>query len=98
MPSKTFHDLPLVIILLQADVVDLTDSDLPLPLVRFKVNQHDTLAVFKACTKEDFVDVVQLLPQGTPLPASERMSYLLARLEVRQQVSRPVPAAWPAGG
>jgi len=26
--------------------------------------------------------VVNLLPQGTPLPASERMSYLLARLEV----------------
>lgn len=47
------------------------------------MNQHDTLAVFKACTKEDFKDVISLLPENTPLPASDKMTYLLARLEVR---------------
>ena len=31
---------------------------------------------------EDFQDVVGLLPENTPLPASEKMTYLLARLEV----------------
>ena len=34
-------------------------------------------------SKEDFQDVVSLLPENTPLPASEKMTYLLARLEVR---------------
>ena len=33
-------------------------------------------------SKEDFQDVVSLMPENTPLPASERMAYLLARLEV----------------
>jgi kinesin family protein 4/21/27 len=33
-------------------------------------------------SKEDFQDVVGLLPENTPLPASEKMTYLLARLEV----------------
>ncbi len=33
-------------------------------------------------SKEDFNDVVGLLPPGTPLPASDKMTYLLARLEV----------------
>lgn len=33
-------------------------------------------------SKEDFEDVVGLLPENTPLPASDKMTYLLARLEV----------------
>ncbi len=57
--------------------------DVPKVLARFRVNQCDTLAVFKACTKEDFRDVITLLPENTPLPASDKMTYLLARLEVR---------------
>ena len=38
-------------------------------LARFKVNRNDVLAVFKAVSKEDFQDVVGLLPQGTPIIA-----------------------------
>ena len=34
---------------------------------------------------EDFQDVVGLLPENTPLPTSEKMTYLLARLEVGLQ-------------
>jgi hypothetical protein len=34
-------------------------------------------------SKEDLQDVVSLLPENTPLPACKRMTYLLARLEVR---------------
>ncbi|GLC45429.1 hypothetical protein PLESTB_000619800 [Pleodorina starrii] len=65
------------------DGYDLLDEgEVPKLLARFKVNQHDTLAVFKACTKEDFKDVISLLPENTPLPASDKMTYLLARLEV----------------
>ncbi|EFJ50779.1 inversion kinesin InvA [Volvox carteri f. nagariensis] len=60
----------------------LDEGEVPKLLARFKVNQHDTLAVFKACTKEDFKDVISLLPENTPLPASDKMTYLLARLEV----------------
>ncbi|KAG2492591.1 hypothetical protein HYH03_009252 [Edaphochlamys debaryana] len=60
----------------------LEEGEVPKLLARFKVNQHDTLAVFKACTKEDFKDVISLLPENTPLPASDKMTYLLARLEV----------------
>ncbi len=43
----------------------------------------DVLSVFKASSQEDFKDVMGLLPQGTPLPASDKMTYLLARLEVK---------------
>ncbi|KXZ47277.1 hypothetical protein GPECTOR_36g129 [Gonium pectorale] len=60
----------------------LEEGEVPKLLARFKVNQHDTLAVFKACTKEDFKDVISLLPENTPLPASDKMTYLLARLEI----------------
>jgi hypothetical protein len=49
------------------------------------VNQQDTLAVFKASTKEDFKDVISLLPENTPLPASDKMTYLLARLEIHKE-------------
>lgn len=54
----------------------------PQLLARFKVNQHDTLAVFKAVSIEDFADVAGLLPPNTALPAADKMTYLLARLEV----------------
>ncbi|GAX73057.1 hypothetical protein CEUSTIGMA_g510.t1 [Chlamydomonas eustigma] len=59
----------------------IEDNATPKLLARFRVNQNDVLAVFKAISKEDFQDVVGLLPQGTPLPASDKMTYLLARLE-----------------
>lgn len=59
-----------------------TDNATPKLLARFKVNVNDTLAVFKAVSKEDFKDVIGLLPENTPLPASDKMTYLLARLEV----------------
>lgn len=55
----------------------------PAASLHVQVNQYDTLSVFKACTKEDFEDVIGLLPENTPLPASDKMTYLLARLEVR---------------
>ena len=61
---------------------------MPKLLARFRVNHSDVLAVFKAISKEDFQDVVGLLPQGTPLPASDKMTYLLARLEVRKGINR----------
>lgn len=61
----------------------LQDNEQPKLLARFRVNTKDTLAVYKAISKEDFQDVVSLLPENTPLPASEKMTYLLARLEVR---------------
>ena len=60
------------------------DDAMPKLLARFRVNHTDVLAVFKASSKEDFQDVVGLLPQGTPLPASDKMTYLLACLEVRR--------------
>ena len=59
------------------------DDLTPRLLARFRVNTADTLSVFKATTKEDFRDVISLLPENTPLPASDKMTYLLARLEVR---------------
>ena len=43
--------------------------------------------MFKATTKEDFKDVVKLLPENTPLPASNKMTYLIARLELHPAVS-----------
>lgn len=43
-------------------------------LARFKVNKLDCVSVFKATTKEDFKDVVKLLPENTPLPASNKMT------------------------
>mmetsp|Transcript_9931 Transcript_9931/g.28454 ORF Transcript_9931/g.28454 Transcript_9931/m.28454 type:complete len:405 (-) Transcript_9931:403-1617(-) len=49
-------------------------------LVRFRVNQHIAVTVHKACSKDDFEEVVALLPQNTPLPSSDRMIYLLARV------------------
>ncbi|GFH15116.1 kinesin-like protein [Haematococcus lacustris] len=60
----------------------IQDNAKPKLLARFKVNTMDTLAVFKAVSKEDFKDVIGLLPENTPLPASDKMTYLLARLEV----------------
>ena len=33
-------------------------------------------------SKEDLQDVERLLPEGTPLPAAEKMEYFLACLEV----------------
>ena len=56
-------------------------------LARFKVNKHDAVSVFKATTKEDFKDVVKLLPENTPLPASNKMTYLIARLELSPDAS-----------
>jgi hypothetical protein len=56
-------------------------------LARFKVNKHDAVSVFKATTKEDFKDVVKLLPENTPLPASNKMTYLIARLELNPGTS-----------
>lgn len=55
----------------------------PQLLARFRVNQNDTLAVFRAVSTEDFADVASLLPPNTALPAADKMTYLLARLEVR---------------
>ncbi|MEW5319130.1 MAG: hypothetical protein WDW38_010300 [Sanguina aurantia] len=69
----------------------IDDTTVPVLLARFKVNQYDTLSVFKACTKEDFEDVIGLLPENTPLPASDKMTYLLARLEVHP--GRDIPAS-----
>ena len=43
--------------------------------------------VFKATMKEDFKDIVRLLPQHTKLPASKKMMYLVARLELRPATS-----------
>lgn len=54
----------------------------PQLLARFKVNHSDTLAVFRAVSPEDFADVASLLPPNTALPAADKMTYLLARLEV----------------
>jgi hypothetical protein len=64
---------------------DFAPEPVPPPqlLARFRVNQQDTLAVFKAVSVEDFGDVASLLPPNTALPAADRMTYLLARLEVR---------------
>lgn len=64
------------------DLYDPIQDDIaPKLLARFKVNQTDVLSVFKATMKEDFQDVIGLLPENTPLPASDKMTYLLARLE-----------------
>ncbi|KAI8464145.1 MAG: P-loop containing nucleoside triphosphate hydrolase protein [Monoraphidium minutum] len=54
----------------------------PQLLARFRVNKHDSMAVFMAASAEDFRDVVGLLPANSALPASDKMSYLLGRLEV----------------
>lgn len=59
----------------------IEDDSTPRLLARFRVNVTDVLSVFKASSPEDFKDVMGLLPQGTPLPASGQMTYLLARLE-----------------
>jgi hypothetical protein len=63
---------------------DFEPEPVPPPqlLARFRVNQQDTLAVFKAVSVEDFGDVASLLPPNTALPAADKMTYLLARLEV----------------
>lgn len=47
------------------------------------IHTHATPPPAQQISKEDFQDVVGLLPENTPLPASEKMTYLLARLEVR---------------
>ena len=54
----------------------------PKLLARFRVNHTDTLSVFTASLDEDFLDVAGLLPPDTSLPATDKMTYLLARLEV----------------
>jgi kinesin family protein 4/21/27 len=76
-----------------------------------QVNKQDVVSVFKATSKEDFRDVVKLLPENTPLPASNKMTYLIARLEanppddlaanLEQVISHGVPmgeAVGPAVG
>lgn len=65
----------------------------PQLLARFRVNKNDSMAVFMAATAEDFTDVVGLLPANSALPASDRMSYLLGRLEVRSGEERG--GLWP---
>ncbi|KAG1666691.1 hypothetical protein FOA52_013603 [Chlamydomonas sp. UWO 241] len=62
------------------------DENAPRLLARFRVNRTDVLSVFKAVTEEDYTDVMSLLPQGTSLPASDKMTYLLARLEVHKNL------------
>lgn len=52
-------------------------------LVILQVNKYDVVSVFKAVTEEDLMDVVRLLPENTALPASDKMTYLVARLEHR---------------
>ena len=54
---------------------DMQDDQGVRVLARFKVNKLDCVSVFKATTKEDFKDVVKLLPENTPLPASNKMTY-----------------------
>jgi hypothetical protein len=53
-------------------------------LARFKVNKLDCVSVFKATTKEDFKDVVKLLPENTPLPASNKMTCASTQLACMQ--------------
>lgn len=43
--------------------------------------------VFKAISKEDFEDVVKLLPENTPQLPSYNMTYLIARLELHPAAS-----------
>ena len=43
--------------------------------------------VFKATLKEDFKDIVRLLPEDTPLRKTEKIVYLIARLELRPATS-----------
>jgi hypothetical protein len=62
----------------------------PKLLARFKVNAYDTLAVFMATTAEDFLDVASLLPPNTALPAADKMTYLIARLEVSRALAGEV--------
>jgi hypothetical protein len=66
-----------------AEEPELVPVPPPQLLARFRVNQTDTLAVFRAVSTEDFADVASLLPPNTALPAADKMTYLLARLEVR---------------
>jgi hypothetical protein len=68
----------------------------PKLLARFRVNKADSMAVFMATTAEDFRDVVGLLPANSALPASDRMSYLLGRLEVLRRGRGPGCAGVPA--
>lgn len=63
----------------------------PQLLARFKVNHSDTLAVFRAVSPEDFADVAGLLPPNTALPAQDKMTYLLARLEVGPDAQQQLP-------
>jgi kinesin family protein 4/21/27 len=70
----------------EPDTAELVPVPLPQLLARFRVNQTDTLAVFRAVSTEDFADVASLLPPNTALPAADKMTYLLARLEVRHSV------------
>lgn len=46
--------------------------------------------MFTATSEEDFLDVATLLPPNTALPAPDKMTYLLARLEVG--------GGWEGGG
>ncbi len=81
VPHMTLCDCQLVHTEVSAD-------DMPRLLARFKVNEHNTIAVFTASTKEDFSyfrDVVGLLPANTPGTTTGKMTYLIARLEVSSQ-------------
>jgi hypothetical protein len=42
---------------------------------------EQVLCVYEARTEEDLRDVARLLPHGTKLPGSTKMTYCLARLE-----------------
>ncbi|GMH43780.1 hypothetical protein BSKO_11714 [Bryopsis sp. KO-2023] len=61
-------------------------SERPELLARFKINKKDVISIFKSCSREDYQDVMSLLPENTPLPASDRMTYLLSRLEIHENL------------
>eukprot|EP00879_Flechtneria_rotunda_P021695 GHRR01022875.1.p1 GENE.GHRR01022875.1~~GHRR01022875.1.p1 ORF type:complete len:1033 (+),score=433.02 GHRR01022875.1:114-3212(+) len=65
----------------------------PQLLARFRVNHDDTLSVFRAVSPEDFADVAGLLPSNTALPAADKMTYLVARLEIRPYTGDELSAA-----
>ncbi|WIA34627.1 hypothetical protein OEZ86_012944 [Tetradesmus obliquus] len=79
-----------------AEEPELVPVPPPQLLARFRVNQNDTLAVFRAVSTEDFADVASLLPPNTALPAADKMTYLLARLEVQNYSSEQLCAALDA--
>lgn len=58
-------------------------AHIPLPSLIYVHKSCHTPHLIPQVSKEDFKDVIGLLPENTPLPASDKMTYLLARLEVR---------------